>query len=70
MDLTTRRGEDGTGELVNGTDQCRELNGTGSDVTGVAEVPRKTNAFSIRNLVGAEQCDRPADGNSNPSEGE
>ncbi|CAH2270054.1 jg17907 [Pararge aegeria aegeria] len=68
MDLTTRRGEDGTGEVVNGTEQCRELNGTGSDVTGVVEVSRKTTSFSIRNLVGAEDCDRPADGNGNPSE--
>ncbi|XP_034824464.1 homeobox protein aristaless-like [Maniola hyperantus] len=68
MDLTTRRGEDGTGEVVNGTEQCRELNGTGSDVTGVVEVSRKTSSFSIRNLVGAEDCDRPADGNANPRE--
>lgn len=70
MDLTTRRCEDGPGDLlVKGTEQCRDVNGTGSDVTGVIEVPRKTNSFSIRNLVGGEDCDRPADGNANTNEG-
>ncbi|XP_047544717.1 homeobox protein aristaless-like isoform X1 [Vanessa atalanta] len=70
MDLTTRRCEDGSGDtLVNGTEQCRDLNGTqNSDVTGVMEVSRKTNSFSIRNLVGGEDCDRPADGNANSNE--
>lgn len=68
MDLTTRRCEDG-GEIVNGTDcvrDMRDVNGQGSDVTGVTEVSRKTSSFSIRNLVGD---DRPADGNANTSEG-
>lgn len=82
MDLTTRRGDmlEGGGTEVlslNGTEQvCRELvNGTegGCDVSSVtAEVTtsRKTNSFSIRNLVGTEDSDRPADGNTNANDGE
>lgn len=81
MDLTTRRGEllEGTGEILslNGTEQvCRDLvNGTegGCDVSTVtAEVTtsRKTNSFSIRNLVGTEDSDRPSDGAPNSSDGE
>lgn len=82
MDLTTRRGDmDGTlpgpGNAVfkmNGTEQvCRELvNGTETgDVTAVAEVttPRKTNSFSIRNLVGGEDSERSTDGTANTSDG-
>lgn len=77
MDLTTRRGdllEDGGTDVIsiNGNEQvCRELvNGTdsGCDVSGVtAGVPtsRKTNSFSIRNLVGTGDSDRSADGNTN-----
>ncbi|XP_013181468.1 PREDICTED: homeobox protein aristaless-like isoform X1 [Papilio xuthus] len=69
MDLTTRRGEDGIGEVgCNGT-ECREIvNGSqGCEVTGVtvetAPPQRKTNSFSIRHLVGAEDSERSADGN-------
>ncbi|PZC83260.1 homeobox protein aristaless isoform X1 [Helicoverpa armigera] len=70
MDLTTRRGEmlDGAGEVtLNGTDQvCRELvNGTEScdvsTVTAEVTTSRKTSSFSIRNLVGTGDSDRPAD---------
>lgn len=77
MDLTTRRGEDGVGETVvcNGTEVCRDIvNGSqGCEVTGMigdtAPPQRKTNSFSIRNLVGAEDSDRSADGNANSNEG-
>lgn len=81
MDLTTRRGEiEGTGVphdsvlSVNGLEQCRELvNGTETcDVTGVTgEMPstRKTNSFSIRNLMGGEDSERSADGTANSSDG-
>ncbi|KPI98571.1 hypothetical protein RR46_03723 [Papilio xuthus] len=69
MDLTTRRGEDGIGEVgCNGT-ECREIvNGSqGCEVTGVtvetAPPQRKANSFSIRHLVGAEDSERSADGN-------
>lgn len=73
MDLTTRRGEDGlvtdqVGSILNGTDQmCRSgvLNGTGDDVTS----GKNTNAFSIRNLVGAEDSDHVTDGTGSASEG-
>ncbi|CAG5056481.1 unnamed protein product [Parnassius apollo] len=79
MDLTTRRGEEGSpGEAVlplNGTEAvCRELvNGTqGCEVTGLtAEVPappRKSSSFSIRNLVGAEDTDHKADGNAHTND--
>ncbi|CAH0700824.1 unnamed protein product [Spodoptera exigua] len=80
MDLTTRRGDmlEGAGDVLslngNGTDQvCRDLvNGTesGCDVNTVtAEVTsRKTNSFSIRNLVGTGEPDRPSDGAPNPSD--
>lgn len=81
MDLTTRRGEadetlPGPGNsmfTMNGSEQvCRELvNGTETgDVTAVAEVTtsRKTNSFSIRNLVGGEDSERSADGTANTSD--
>ncbi|XP_013200679.1 homeobox protein aristaless isoform X1 [Amyelois transitella] len=78
MDLTTRRG-DGVGPdsvHLNGKEQmCRELvNGAESggeftNVTAEVPTPRKANSFSIRNLVGAEDSDRPtSDGNVNVSD--
>lgn len=80
MDLTTRRGDmlEGTGDVLslNGTEQvCRELvNGTesGCDVSTVTpEVTpaRKTSSFSIRNLVGTGDSDRPSDNTPTPSDG-
>lgn len=70
MDLTTRRGEllEGVQEMSH-REQCREVT---ADVTRVtAEVPpvRKTSSFSIRNLVGTEDSDRPSDGNANINDG-
>ncbi|KAL4715095.1 hypothetical protein ACJJTC_012142 [Scirpophaga incertulas] len=76
MDLTMRRGDLIDGSMtsdsihVNGSEQvCRDLvNGSDGacDVTGVtAEAPRKTTSFSIRNLVGSEDLDRPSGGNTN-----
>lgn len=71
MDLTTRRGEllEAAQEIPN-REQCREVT---DDVTRVtAEVPpvRKTSSFSIRNLVGTEDSDRPIDRNINDGKSE
>lgn len=68
MDLTTHRGEL-EGANVSSREQCRDVT---DDVTRVtAEVPpvRKTSSFSIRNLVGTEDSDRPADGSVHVNDG-
>lgn len=78
MDLTTRRGEDSGAEDtpvdVDSTGQCLVNGGQGCEVTAMAPdvtpPTRKTTSFSIRNLVGAEDTDRSADGNTNSNEGE
>lgn len=81
MDLTTRRVDmlEGTGDVLslNGTEQvCRELvNGTdsGCDVNTVTPevttTTRKTSSFSIRNLVGTGDSDRPSNNTPTPSDG-
>ncbi|CAH2066095.1 unnamed protein product, partial [Iphiclides podalirius] len=76
MDLTMRRGEEGqedTAVPVDGTGQVCLMNGSQAcEVTAMAPdvtpPPRKTSSFSIRNLVGAEDTERSADGNANSSD--
>lgn len=69
MDLTTRReGEGAIGAVpFNGSEPAHEVvNGSdGCDVT-TPEVTsaRKSSAFSIRNLMGGEDSNQAADGNS------